>query len=342
MTALPAMRLAPISPARLADFATLLLLLLGLTACREQKSAGLRPDNPFDGADATNLVARVAGQLITRAALDQVLARRGPGTDKAKVLDELVTFEATYAKAKTAGFDQTPEVSDAIKRLIVSKYRETQIKDDTARVTDQEIAQYYQDHLREYATLERARVALIFLHVPSAATPEKQAEHLARAEAILVEARQLPPGSPTFGPLAAKYSEDQASRYQGGDIGWVAKDQSGSPWGQPLLEALLALRHPGELTPVLRTERGLVIARLMERQPAGTRPLSEMKDGLGYRLSRARAAEQQEQFFAAMKAGLQIDLNHPLLDALTTPAPAPEPPPPSLPGGATVQTQLNR
>jgi parvulin-like peptidyl-prolyl isomerase len=311
-----------------------LLLLLGLTAC--QKDAVLRPDNPFAGPNATNLVARVAGEPIRREALEQVLARRGSGAEKAKGLEELITSEAIYAKAKAARFDQTPEVAAAIKLLIIAKYQEDQSKDDTASssVTKQDVTRYYQDHLADYATPEKIRAAVIFIAVPSKATPDKQAEYTARADAILAEARQLPPSPPTFEALAAKHSDDQASRYQGGDIGWLMKGQQ-SPWGEAVADAVFALSKPGDLSPVLRTRDGLVLARLMERQSASTRPLSELKDGIAYRLSRLQDAQREQAFHAAMKAGLKIDINQPLLDSLTRPIP-PEPQPPSLPGTKTA------
>ncbi len=83
---------------------------------------------------------------------------------------------------------------------------------------------------------------------------------------------------------------------------------------------MFALSKPGELSPFLRTREGLVLVRLMERQSASTRPLSEFKD-----------AQREQAFHAAMKAGLQIDINQPLLNSLTRPLP-PESQPPSLPG----------
>lgn len=98
---------------------------------------------------------------------------------------------------------------------------------------------------------------------------------------------------------------------------------------------MFALSKPGELSPVLRTRDGLILARLLERQSASTRPLSELKDGIAYRLARLKDAQREQAFHAAMKAGLQIDINQPLLNSLTLPIP-PERQPPSLPGTKTT------
>jgi len=318
----------------------LLVLLLAGVGCHEQKNAGLDSQDPFAGANATNLVAQVGGQPISRAALEQVLAHRGSGADKEKALDELVTAEAIYAKAKAAGFDTNAAVQAGLKRLIAAQYVAAQLPEASSspRVSDQEITQHYQAHAAEFTVGEKARAAIILLKVPAKATPEKQAEHLARAESVLAEARQLPATVAGFGELAMKYSEDGATRYQGGDIGWLVKNTADFRLGPAVAEAILALNQPGELTPVVRSREGLVVARLMEKKPAARRPLSELKEALAYRLSRAKAAQREADFHAAVKAGLQIQINRPLLESLARPGV--EPKPPGVPGGP-AQTARN-
>ena len=288
------------------------------------------------------VVAVVGDQVISRAALEQHLARRGhtvltpEGITAA--LDEMVGIEATYAKARAAGYETNAAVQAAIKRLVAAQFEEEQFKDPGAapQVTEQEIEGYYQARQTEFNVPERARGAILFLKVPGKATPEKQAEHAATAAAILAEARQLPSAPAGFGALAQKYSEDAATRYQGGDLGWLAKNQPDFRFGPAVTEAIFALEKPGDFTPVLRTKDGLVLVRMMEKAPAGARPLSEVKESLSYRLSRARIAQREAEFRTAMKAGLNIKINRPLFEALARPAPSR--PPPSLPGVATVQT----
>ena len=302
-------------------------------------SCGRHPVAPVLSDDT---LAVVGDQVISRAALQQHLAHRGPRAatleELTNALEEMVRLESIYAKAHAAGFDTNSAVQAAIKRLVAARFEEEQLKNVAAppRLSDQEIDQYYQTHRVEFATPERARAAIIFLKVPGKATPEKQAEHAATAAAILAEARQLPSALAGFGALAQKYSEDAATRFQGGDLGWLAKNQPDFRFGPAVTEAIFALQMPGDFTPVLRTKDGLVLARLMEKSPAGTRPLSEVKERLHYRLSRARIAQREAEFHAAMKAGLNIKINRPLLETLARPAPAR--PPPGLPGVATVQT----
>jgi len=290
-------------------------------------------------------VAVVDHQTISRAAFQAHLARRGKTAQTseqlAAALDEMVRTEAIYAKAKAAGFDTNAAVQAAIKRLIAAQYQAAQLPDAGAppRVSDQEMSEYYQAHQAEFTMPEKVRAAIMFLKVPGKATVEKQAEYTAAAESALAEARQLPSTSAGFGALALKYSEDAATRYQGGDVGWLAKNAADFRFGPAVAGAILALSNPGDLTPVIRTRDGLVLARLMEKKPASTRPLSELKEGLAYRLSRAKADRREAEFHAAMKAGLNIQINRPLLESLARAAA--EPRPPGLPGATAAQTASN-
>ena len=293
-----------------------------------------------------DIVAVVGDQVIGRAAFEEYLTRRGQTArtpeQLAAVLDELVRVEAACAKARAAGFDTNPAVQAALKRVIAAQYQAAQLPDtgSAPRVTERELDDYYQAHRSEFTVPEKVRAAIVFFKVPTKATAEKQAEHAAAAAAVLAEARHLPAGSVGFGALALKYSEDTATRYQGGDVGWLSKQPADFRFGPEVAEAIFTLTNAGDLTPVIRTRDGLVLARLMEKKPASTPPLSELKERLTYRLSRAKAAQRETDFQASLKAGLNIQINGPLLNSLARPAD--EPRPPGLPGGATAQVSPPR
>lgn len=294
---------------------------------------------------SSETVAVVDHQIISRAAFQAHLARRGKGAQTSAhleaALDEMIRAEAIYAKAKAAGFDTNAAVQAAIKRLVAAQYQAAQLPDagGAPQISDQEMSQYYRAHQADFTMPEKVRAAIIFIKVPGKATVEKQAEYTAAAESVLTEARQLTAASAGFGALARKYSEDTATRYQGGDAGWLPKNAAEFRFGPAVAGAILALNNPGDLTPVIQTRDGLVLARLMEKKPASTRPLSELKEGLAYRLSLAKVAQREAAFQAAMKAGLNIQINRPLLESLAR-APA-EPRPPGLPGAVAAQTASN-
>jgi len=78
-----------------------------------------------------------------------------------------------------------------------------------------------------------------------------------------------------FAMLAQNYSEDPNSSQNGGDLGFVpesALDKANAD----LRKSLMAIR-PGESTQVLRTPEGYRILKVISREPAGQRDLSDPK-----------------------------------------------------------------
>jgi parvulin-like peptidyl-prolyl isomerase len=284
----------------------------------------------------------VGTQAITAEAFQFELTRRAqsaPGrfadpAAKQAVLEELIRFEALHQKALAAGYDRDPQIAASLKRMIVSKYQEDQLaKLGAPKVTPEEIAEFYQKNPERFGTPAKVRAALIELKVPRTATPEKRAEAAARAAAALAEARTNAAPEATFGLVAQKYSEHQASRYRGGDIGWLTVGVTNSEWPPVVVEALFKLSQPGETSPVIETPAAFYLVKLVERQPAKLRPLAEVQDGVAYLVARQKEQQRQEELHAMLKQGLNIQINQALLDSISVPRQDTRPP--GVPGGPT-------
>jgi peptidyl-prolyl cis-trans isomerase SurA len=78
-----------------------------------------------------------------------------------------------------------------------------------------------------------------------------------------------------FAGLAQNYSEDPNSSQNGGDLGFIAESALEKA-NVDLRKAVTALR-PGEITNVQRTSEGYRILKLMTREPAGQRDLTDPK-----------------------------------------------------------------
>ncbi|HXG47976.1 MAG TPA: peptidylprolyl isomerase, partial [Methylomirabilota bacterium] len=221
-----------------------------------------------------------------------------------------------------------------IKQLIVAQFKEREFKPASPAVSEHEIEAAYQNDGGRFAQPAAVRGAAIFLSMPATATAEKKAECRARAEAVLAEARGAADEA-AFAKLVAQHSEDQASRYRGGDLGWLTPGAAGV---EPALAgALFALKAPGDFAPLVQTPRGFYIAKLLERREAGRKPLSEVRETIRHQLSRAKAAQAERDFYAAMKAGLDITVNRELVEAISLPGDKHEPP--RMPGAATAQVR---
>lgn len=321
--------------------AWLLALCLWLwgTAC----VLGQEPGNPArQAARDVETLARVGDQVITvdafRAELDR-LAFRDPslGTDEGRrtLLEGMVRHRALVQSALDAGFAEHPDVVAAWERLLVSAYqRETwQRRLDEISVSDAEVADHYAAHAADYAIPARYQAAIIFYEIPAGATAEYRAKVEAQARHTLREAATLDSTVPHFGPLALRDSEHRASRYQGGVIGWLSPSPAGrSRWEPELLEAIFALREPGELSPPVTTPKGLYLVRLVAREDSRIQPLEQLSSGIRHRLLQDKQAALRRIFDAELVAELDISIDNEKLQAIEPSEVSPQLMPPALPG----------
>jgi peptidyl-prolyl cis-trans isomerase D len=138
-------------------------------------------------------------------------------------------------------------------------------------VTDRDIELYYQDHREEFRQEEEACASHILIKVKSGDTGEGHPDAEARqiAEGVL---EQLKAGA-DFAALARKFSEDQGSAQNGGDLGCF-------PPGRMVPEfddAVFALA-PGQISDLVKTSFGYHIIRLASKHESMVLPLAQVKE----------------------------------------------------------------
>lgn len=311
----------------------LVTALCGVFGCRPRETQATAP-----GSDPA--VATVGGRLIAASRLESELARRsGEGSlpvDREKVLEELIDLEAIHLKARNSGFIDTPEIQMAIMRLVASRYRETWEKDHPMAPAVSE-ARVREIHARDSARFSRPAavdLAIIRLDCPAKAIPEKRAEVIARATRLRERAERDLPGLSHFGPLAAEASTDQASRYRGGELGWMSHEVVRARLPLPVADAALALSKPGEISVPVDGRDGIYLIRLMGSRPGELRPLDEVRSQIEHQLLRERRGEADRLWSAFGRDGLTISVDRAVLQAVKAPSPKDETVPPPAPMGS--------
>jgi parvulin-like peptidyl-prolyl isomerase len=310
----------------------LVAILLGAVSCGRQIGSASRA--PIAG------VARVGGVVISEQTFAELLHKRGQHQperfatveQKQALLDELIRPEAVYAKALASGFAQRPEIAAAVKRLITARFQEEELnKRVKATVTEAEIEDFYRENAATFRSPEAVNAALIILKASDRMTDEKRRQRRTKAQAI----RERAAAGEDFRMLALKHSEDQTTRYRGGVTGWLTRE---SPdWDRAVIDTLFAQEKPGDVASVVETPHQFCVVKLLERRPAQAQPLAQMRDAIRYQLTGAREQQREQSFFAEMEAGLDIEINLPLLEKIAV---GPEAEPPSLPGTQTAHARL--
>jgi len=284
-------------------------------------------------------VATVGDAAISAATLQKHMAsrfRQPTPEQKQAVLEELIRMEATYAQAVADGYDRRPEIQDAFKQLVTTRYIEdhlTHLLEKDHVPTLREIQDFYLNNQAAFGDPEKSHVAMIFFKVSPKATEEKKAEARSRAEQILARARETADAQPDFGDLAQQHSDEQVSRYTGGKVGWVDKGATHQRWDPKVIQAIFDLRQPGQVSPVVETSEGHYLLKLIEHRPSTVKPLEQVRERIGYQLQQTRKQQIENEFFARLRATVPVRINHSLVDATEIPNAKPEGPidPPPMP-----------
>lgn len=295
-------------------------------------------------AEEDRAVATVDGQAITAGAFREAMAVRGGETpevfaspaNKDALLDELIRFEVLAARAEKDGILRDPDFVRTVKRMAIQRLEERALSQSKAEleVSDAEVEAYYREHAADYRLPERIHVAVVHVSVPAIVSPEKETELAARAETAREEALALPGATRNFGYVAAKYSDDQATRYKGGDAGWLTKGAGAYRWDEAVVAAVLALSEPGAISPVLEDGNGFYVFRLMERTPESTVELERVAGGIRMELARRKRTAVLERLYAESREACRVRVDQALLETVQPPGIRPSRPvgPPPLPG----------
>ena len=149
-------------------------------------------------------------------------------------------------------------------------------------VPEANIERAYNEGIEQYTTPEQVRASHILLKTEG----KDDAVVKAKAEGLLKQAKS----GADFAELAKKYSEDEGSAKNGGDLDYFGKGKM-----VPEFDQVVFTMEPGQVTDLVKTQFGYHIIKLVDKKPAATRTLAEVRqqliDQLAYETARAQAAD---------------------------------------------------
>ena len=212
-----------------------------------------------------------------------------PAQQKSQILNTLIDRKVQLHLSRQAGYEQDPEIVHAIENLLIAKLRQNELNSiiNAVTVSDADVDAYYQKNIKKYTSSAMIRGAMIFLALPSNADNEIRLKVQNQANNILTLAKTQPASVKGFGSLAQKHSQDQATRYVGGDMGWLSTKEkivAIAPQNPILMNALQQLNNKGDLSQVITTSDGLYLLKLVDSKPALIKPLSVVASNIKQRL----------------------------------------------------------
>jgi peptidyl-prolyl cis-trans isomerase D len=245
-------------------------------------------------------------KLITYAALGDLIDHQ-----LLRVKTKVNTFELPVSDAETeerlkrfvGRFETKADLQSAMKsmgipdetslrhriaaRIQQEKYVAMRV-DPLVKVTEEEIAEFYEANKETLGFPERIRAKHIFI-----ATLNKPSDEV---KAVLEKAlTELNAGKKDFATLAKEISEDYSNKENGGELGWMSKNRMPGDF----VEAAFGM---GIDKPALvRTKLGWHILQVTDRKPAEPRTLEDAKAEIAAALTAAKRHQAVTDFRAALR-----------------------------------------
>jgi peptidyl-prolyl cis-trans isomerase D len=155
-----------------------------------------------------------------------------------------------------------------------------------------DVEKYYRENQQEFTTPEQVRAS----HILIKGDGKDDAAARAKAEDVLKQAR----GGADFAALAKKYSEDEGSAKNGGDLDYFGRGRMAKEFE----DAAFALQ-PGQISDVVKSPFGYHIIKLVDRRPAITKSLPDVRQQITERLATERAQADAATLAAQIAAELK-------------------------------------
>ena len=107
-----------------------------------------------------------------------------------------------------------------------------------------------------------------------------------------------------FGRLAESLSKDQATRDNGGDLGWIEQGTA-----DPAIEQAAFSLEPGRVSGVVKASDGYHVLKILERREAYTPPFSEVKDSAINTLLNRKKEEKFSDWLRTVYANADVRMN---------------------------------
>jgi peptidyl-prolyl cis-trans isomerase SurA len=261
------------------------------------------------GEQATALRLNVLQQLIE----EEILMRRA---EKLGLLatDEEVDRKYNEIKAPRSQEEFEKQLKDQkiteadfkreIRHSITSEKVMNKEVSSKINITDQDITDYYNAHKNEFNLIETqyhlAQIMVTPAPDPQARNQNDKAQNEADArKKIQMISNRLDSGD-DFATVAMRYSEDPQTSNNGGDLGTTP--ESGLKGADPATREAVMKLKPGQYSPVITVVNpanrimGFRIVRLVSKEPAGQRELSDPRVGQAIR---SQLHDRREQLLKA-------------------------------------------
>ena len=211
---------------------------------------------------------------------------------KRQYLSGMIREEVLLLKGEDLKIDNEPEVKQRLEDL----RRETllasvvgRLQRDKVRVSDQEVADYFEQHLEEFQNPEQIKVSHILV-----------SDETIAAEVIA----KLNEGK-SFEKVAREYSIDTVTAINGGDLGYFGRGEIEQPEFE---EEVFKLKKVGHISDIIKTPFGYHVAKLTGRRRGKQKTFEEAKDEIKINLEKRKFNSIIEEYRKEYNVRVDYDI----------------------------------
>ena len=267
---------------------------------------------------------RVINQLIIEELLNQEANNRGikvSGKEVdaavAKIIDKLGGKDRLTEVLKQNNLSVTQFKKDIKNQVRMHKLAEAV---GNIKVSDADVKKFYDENLDKFKHGDQVRAS----HILIMANPYQISQDItakskksftddalkAEVEKVLAQkkaeadkiAKELQADSSKFAAYAKKYSEDENSAIQGGDLGFFEKDRMVPEFAQYAFSA-----KPNTISDPVQTQYGYHIIMVTDRKEAGTVPFEKVKSDIKEYLTQSKEIEALDKITQVAKKKAKIE-----------------------------------
>jgi parvulin-like peptidyl-prolyl isomerase len=266
-------------------------------------------------------IADLTPQLLVDTVDEMLLLQRGKDlgyqvtdvqfkeiVDKLRTDNQIKSDEQWNAALKAEGMTMADLRGQVERGVIIPKVVNDEVY-QRITITEAEAKAYYDRHASEFTTPAVITARELLVSVPtdpkgiSAALDEE-----ARAKAERLRARAL--GGESFEKLVAEAS-DAASKTNGGLVGPINENDI-----DPTLRNAVEPMKVGDISEVLRTQRGYLLLKLETKTGAAVLPFEKVRDEVGNRVGEGKSQGEMAKYVAKLRAQAVIEWKSPELKKL--------------------------
>lgn len=228
---------------------------------------------------------------------------------KLEALNHLINVELIVKKARELGLDEDEEVQNRIKtaneqiqqeateksknsteQILIQSIIKQEVDDRLVKITETEIIRYYNENKKEFYVPEMYNLQEIVVET------EKE------AKAILKEIKK----GADFDFLAQEKSMGLTAK-KGGNLGYLTND-SAKLFGYDDFKEIASALKIGEVSKIIKTEKGYCLLKLLEIKPAYQETLEKTKRFIERKLTRERRENAYNEWLNNLKKQAQIQI----------------------------------